>query len=237
MAASLLKGKLVAVTGAASGIGRATAELLAQHGVLLSLCDINESELEAFKSELKKEDSEIFTCAVDPVWGAANIAGTTGPSFFQERGSIRNLSDDEFHDLMNINLTGVFNCVRVQLPYIQIGRNGRNGGSIVNMASLAGIKGVPLGCPYTVAKHGIIGLTRTLAREEGKRAIRVNAIAPGVIITPQSARVTPTAQDVRSWCPDPALDRAGDAVEVAETIAFLLSSAGSYVNGTGYLED
>ncbi|RFU72799.1 short chain dehydrogenase reductase family oxidoreductase [Trichoderma arundinaceum] len=256
MAASLLKGKLIVITGAASGIGRATAELLAQHGALLSLCDINKDGLEAFKIELSKSESEIFTSVVDvrssedcvkwmtetaahfnqPVWGAANIAGITGLKIFKEPGSIRNLSDHEIHDLIYINLMGTINCVRAQLPHMQVGQDGRNGGSIVNTASLAGIKGVPFGGPYSAAKHGIIGLTRTLAKEEGQKAIRVNAVAPGVISTPQTAEVVPPAhmEPIRSAA---ALGRIGDAAEVAETIAFLLSPASSYVNGTVIVVD
>ena len=211
-----LAGKVVVVTGAASGIGRATAGLLAGQSVLLSLSDVNEEALASVKADLeKKSQAKIFTSAFDvrnqeachawirdtvaffgqpvsthlrevessqltflQIYGAANVAGVVGPSLATEQGTIRNITDQEFDWVMDINLKGVLNCLRAELPHMQEGKDGRGGGSIVNVASLAGLFGVAYDIPYVASKHGVVGLTRVAAKEEGARAIRVNAVCP-----------------------------------------------------------
>lgn len=113
-----------------------------------------------------------------PIAGAANLAGAVGPSIAQERGAIRHITDAEFDFVMDVNVKGTLNCLRAQLPHMQEGFEGRGGGAIVNAASVAGIVGVEYNGPYVASKHAIVGMTRTAAKEEGARAIRVNAIAP-----------------------------------------------------------
>lgn len=194
-----LAGKVVVITGAGSGIGRATAHLLAGHSALLSLADVNETSLKTVQAELQqKHSTSIFTAAIDvrsqdacrswiadtvshfgqPIAGAANLAGAFGPSIAQERGAIRNITDAEFDFVMDVNVKGTLNCLRAQLPHMQEGSQGRGGGAIVNAASIAGLVGVESNGPYVASKHAIVGLTKTLAKEEGARAIRVNGIAP-----------------------------------------------------------
>lgn len=112
------------------------------------------------------------------IYGAANVAGVVGPSLATEQGTIRNITDQEFDWVMDINLKGVLNCLRAELPHMQEGKDGRGGGSIVNVASLAGLFGVAYDIPYVASKHGVVGLTRVAAKEEGARAIRVNAVCP-----------------------------------------------------------
>lgn len=213
---SLIEGKVFAITGAASGIGRALANLLAGQGALLSLADVNEGALSSVRAELmklqlqqsnealvkpetrKSNTATILTAVVDvrsqtacndwilatvshfgqPLVGAANLAGVFGPSIAQECGAVRNIKDDEFDWVMQVNVKGTLNCLRAELPHMQVGRDGRHGGSIVNASSVSGICGVEYNGPYVAAKHAIIGLTRTAAKEEGPRAIRVNAVAP-----------------------------------------------------------
>lgn len=196
-------GKVFAITGAGSGIGRALARTLRQRGALLSLADINGAALEVVKSELlelvgTRAADSILVTELDvrsqqacnewiqrtdthfsqPLAGAANLAGVIGPSITQQKGSIQNITDEEFDWVMDVNVKGTLNSLRAELPYMKTGDGGRGGGSIVNASSVSGIGGVEYNGPYVAAKHAVIGLTRTAAKEEGHRAIRLNAVAP-----------------------------------------------------------
>ena len=195
-----LAGRVVLITGAGSGIGRATATLLASHSVLLSLADVNATALKAVQDELQQlyPACPVLTATVDvrsqeacsswagssvkhfgqPITGAVNLAGAFGPSIAQDRGAMRHITDAEFDFVMAVNVKGTLNCLRAELPLMLEGSNGRGGGSIVNAASIAGLVGVEGNGPYVASKHAIVGITRTASKEEGSRAIRVNAIAP-----------------------------------------------------------
>ncbi|EAQ92004.1 hypothetical protein CHGG_00239 [Chaetomium globosum CBS 148.51] len=220
-----LAGKVVVVTGAASGIGRATAVLLAERSALLSLSDVNEAALATVKSELEKStNAKVFTSAFDvrnqeathawirdtvahygqPIYGAANVAGVVGPSLAMEKGTIRNITDQEFDWVSDINMKGVLNCLRAELPHMQEGKDGRNGGSIVNVASLAGLLGVPYDVPGIIDTPQVVGIEEKLGEAS---ATLFGGVAPGP------------------------LARRGDASEVAEAIVFLLSPQSSFING------
>ncbi|KAL8983364.1 MAG: hypothetical protein Q9177_004997, partial [Variospora cf. flavescens] len=171
---------------------RATAILLASHSTLFSLAEFNATALKAVQDELQRPFplSSIFAAVVDvrsqeacsswvadtaahfgqPIAGAFNLAGVSGPSIAQERGAIRHITDAEFDMVMPVNM-------------LEDSR-GHGGGAIINAASIAGFVGVEYNGPYVASKHAIIGLTRTAAKEEVARAIRINAIAPGIIATP-----------------------------------------------------
>ncbi|KAL8832583.1 MAG: hypothetical protein Q9170_004827 [Blastenia crenularia] len=259
-----LKDRLVVVTGAASGIGLSIADLLFSHGALLSLADVNENALAACCAQVTKKHGQdrdssatrILTTVVDvrtatsvnawisktvahfqkPIAGAANMAGVIGKNVAREEGAIRNLLDEEFEFVMDVNCKGIFNCLRAQLPAMQTGLGGRGGGSIVNASSMAGTVGVPLNAPYVASKHAVAGLTRTAAKEEGGRGIRVNAIAPGIIATPMIRQIEVSKGSTELFGEgDPgALARKGDAEEVASLVVFLLSEASSFISGQVY---
>lgn len=183
--------KVIAVTGAASGIGLATAHLLASRGAKLSLADINAEGLREAQSDIQARhtEAEVITSAVDVTdydqvekWtantiehfgrldGAANLAGVIPKSVGKKGLADQDLDEWEF--VMGVNLKGVMHCLKAQLSMIQ------DNGSIVNASSIAGLQGRPNNGAYTASKHAILGLTRTAAKEVGCRSIRVNAVCP-----------------------------------------------------------
>ncbi|KAL4805233.1 hypothetical protein BDV18DRAFT_161631 [Aspergillus unguis] len=238
------EGKVVAITGASSGIALALARLLGARGAKLSLCDIATEPLENLINELRGETIETLgtvtdvssSAAVD-AWiratvshfgcldAAANIAGI-------ELGftNIEDLTDDTWHRMLSVNLTGVMYCVCAQIRVMQ------RGGSIVNAASLAGIMGRPGIGAYASSKHGVVGLTKSVAKEVGSKGIRVNAVAPGPIETPmlrsllQGAPSSTSSATTNTYSSLP-LQRKGQAEEVARMIAFLLSDEASFTTG------
>jgi NAD(P)-dependent dehydrogenase (short-subunit alcohol dehydrogenase family) len=183
------EGKVVAITGAASGIGLALAKLLGSKGAKLALADVQHEALDKAVSEIKSsggdavgtrvdvsKDSEVDQWINDTVKhfgklnGAANIAGVEG-----KHGVFTNFIDmknEEWDYIISINLTGLMYCLRAELRVME------KGASIVNAASIAGLMGRPGIGAYSVSKHGVVGLTKTAAKEVGPQGIRVNAVAP-----------------------------------------------------------
>jgi len=186
-----LKGKVICITGAASGIGFQIARLTAQQGASLALCDIQKAPLENAVAELQSigtganvvgtvvdvtSDSQVDAWIESTVRhfgkldGAANFAGVERKNngFTQ----ISELTNQEWNWVLSVNLTGVMFCMRAQLKVM-----GR-GGSIVNVSSIAGLQGKAGLAPYSSSKHAVIGLSRTAAKEGGPKGIRVNVLAP-----------------------------------------------------------
>ncbi|KAL3456765.1 hypothetical protein BJX64DRAFT_296386 [Aspergillus heterothallicus] len=237
--------KVIAVTGASSGIALALTHHLAKHGARLSLADIAEEPLTQLATTLRSSGTEVLTTVLDvssssavDAWiastvahfgrldGAANIAGI-GMDFC----SVEDTTDDVWNRVLAVNLSGVMFCVRAQIKVMQ------RGASIVNATSLAGIRGRPGLGAYVCAKHGVVGLTKTVAREVGGRGIRVNAVAPGPIETPMlqqllNSQPSAASSQTTSTYSSLPLQRKGQAEEVASVVAFLLSDEASYTTGT-----
>jgi NAD(P)-dependent dehydrogenase (short-subunit alcohol dehydrogenase family) len=189
---ALFNSKVIALTGAASGISLATAQLLASRGAKLSLADIQGQELEKIKSDIISEspNAEVLVFSVDvrdysqvENWikktkahfgrldGAANLAGVMTKAV--GTASIENQDLDDWKFLLDVNLTGVIHCLKAQLQVLD------DGGSIVNAASIAALQGRKNNGAYAATKHGVLGLTRSAAKEVGTpRGIRVNCICP-----------------------------------------------------------
>ncbi|KAF5689238.1 D-arabinitol 2-dehydrogenase [Fusarium circinatum] len=211
-----LKVKVIAVTGAASGIGLATAQLLFSVGAKLSLSDKSLIPLEQATQALlathpTRDKQDITTAEVD-VTSSAQI------TFW-----IEETVKDSLASCMGINSTGVFYSMRAELNAMV------NGGSIVNVASLAGLIAVPGAAEYAASKHAVVGPTKTGAREEGPAGIRVNAVAPGTIDTAMTQSVP---SEFKAFLKDRVakqpISRQGRAEEVAALICFLLKE-GKYV--------
>jgi len=153
--------------------------------------------------------------------------------FCNREHGIADLSNEEWDFLIRVNLTGVFYCMRAEL------RAMTGPGSIVNAASVAGLEGYANNANYTASKHGVVGLTRSGAKEVGQKNIRVNAVAPGLINTPMVAQAAKTAADVTesSIQTIAALARIGQPEEVGKLVAFLLSDDSSYITGAVYVVD
>jgi NAD(P)-dependent dehydrogenase (short-subunit alcohol dehydrogenase family) len=236
--------KTAIVTGAASGIGRATALQLAAEGATVIVADMDtdggEATVEAIADsggsaefyELNVAELDRFEEVADDVASQhdgidilVNNAGVLRLSEFQET------SESDFDLQIAVNLKGVWNgCQAVVPTMIEQG-----GGAIVNTASIDGITGAPYHAPYGAAKAAVINLTRTLAVELGRDGIRINSVCPGFIETPPvehhiNAREDPEAKR-EAMASENALGRLGDPTEVAECIAFLASDKASFVTG------
>lgn len=238
----VLQGKTCFVTGGASGIGRATALLMAEEGARVILFDRNAQEGRAVQQAIEATGREALFCPGD-VTSSADIAAAVAAGVqrfgrldcaFNNAGiegthaRLVDYDEAEFARVMAINVTGVFLCLQQEIPAMQ--RTG--GGAIVNTASITGLVGWRGAPAYSASKHAVIGLTRSTALECAKQKIRVNAVCPGVIETPMGARVlqeNPGAREIIT-ARHP-MQRLGAPEEVARAVIWLLSDASSFTTG------
>lgn len=238
--------KVALVTGGASGIGRACVEGFAAGGARVVIADLNVALGEALVAELQASGAEalfINTDVADPAavsalvqrtleaFGAlhyaVNNAGIEG-----DRCPIAETSLDSWHRVIDINLNGVFYCLREEIPAIlQSG-----GGAIVNMSSIMGTVASPGISAYVAAKHGVLGLTKTAAQENSALGLRVNAVCPGFIETPLLNKHLTDEVRTQVVAMHP-IGHLGQAVEVANTVLYLCSDQASFVTGSAYSVD
>ncbi|RMD43605.1 hypothetical protein DV735_g1556, partial [Chaetothyriales sp. CBS 134920] len=235
-------GQVVALTGGGSGIGLATALLLFDRGATVAVCDYNKDALATATKKLEEktpQPGQQFSASLVDVskpaeiddWiqatvkkfgrldHATNIAGGG-----DRICNLAERTDTDFNHVIDINLRGCFNCMRAQLPHM------RQGSSIANVSSLSGVIGTPGVSLYSAAKGGINSLTAAAAREYGPQGIRVNAVAPGTVLTP--ALLSGGISYLKPSIDATPMGRAAEPIEIAKVIAFLLSEEASFVSGT-----
>jgi len=235
----MLNGKIALVTGAGRGIGRAIAVRLAKSGATVIVnyngsADKAEETVEMIKAEggsaeaCKCDVSDFDACAklskeIIEKYGRLDIlvnnAGVT------RDGLIMRMSEQDYDTVLDINLKGAFNTIRHFSPYFLKQRSGK----IINISSVSGILGNPGQANYSASKAGLIGLTKSVARELASRSVCVNAVAPGFIETEMTEAMSDTAKEkVISSIP---MGRTGHTEDIAEAVAFLADEVSDYITG------
>jgi len=244
----MLAGKVALVTGAGSGIGRASALAFAREGAKVIVADVATDGGRETAHSIEEQGGEAFFVQADvsaagdvremieravTTYGrldcAFNNAGIEG-----EMATTAECSEDNFDRTIAINLKGVWLCMKYELPQMLE----QGGGAIVNCASIAGLVGFPNLPAYTASKGGIVQLTRTAALEYAQSGIRVNALCPGVIHTPMVDRITNRDPETEAqFTAMEPIGRMGAPEEMAEAALWLCSDAASFVTGHPLVAD
>jgi 3-oxoacyl-[acyl-carrier protein] reductase len=227
--------KVVMVTGGAAGIGRVTAENFAGEGARIAICDVNPeagaAAAKALGPEASFEQVDVASSTAVSSWVEGvfdkygqidvliNNAGIT------RDGLIMRMKEEDWDAVISVNLKSAFNCIKAVSKIMVKQRSGR----IINLASVVGVMGNPGQANYVASKAGMIGLTKTVAKELGARGITVNAVAPGFIETDMTAVLSDKVKEAMlSTIP---LRRAGTPQDVADAITFLASEQAAYITG------
>lgn len=242
----MVTGLRVLITAGASGIGLAIAETFAREGARIHICDISEEALAACTAEhpdwgsslcdvsSEAQVAQLFEDVKDKIGGLdvlVNNAGIAGPT-----GNIEDLSSDEWHQTINVNLNAQFYCARLAVPLLKKSDNA----SILCLSSVAGRLGYAYRTPYAVTKWAIVGLVKSLAIELGPDGIRVNALLPGIVEGPRieqviaaRAKAVGVTTDVmtQEYIHKVSLRKMVTAQDVANQAVFLCSSLGSSISG------
>jgi 3-oxoacyl-[acyl-carrier protein] reductase len=233
-----LAGKVALVTGAAQGIGKAVSLLLARNGADIIVSDVNLEKSEetakevqtlgrkalAIKADVARiEDVEKMVEGIVAQFGHVDIL-VNNAGIARDKLILR-MTEEDWDAVLNINLKGTFNCTKAVVRHMSKQRSGK----IVNIASVVGEMGNAGQGNYAASKAGVIGFTKTIAREFAQRGINVNAIAPGYIETPMTDALPDKAkEELKRLIP---MDRLGKPEDVAEAVLFLVSESANYITG------
>ncbi len=246
-----MTGKVALITGAGSGIGRATAELFAARGAQVVLAGRTEAPLSDLARRIESQGG-CATCVVTDVSLAPQVERMVGHAmekfgridyavnnagFEGQLSGIADVTEQDWDRVMNVNLKGVFLCLKYEARAMLAGGQG---GAIVNVGSINSFLGIPCFAPYVASKHALIGLTTSVSAELAPRGIRVNLLCPGIIDTPMHHRGRQLFGDAiydGILASRVHLRRAGQPEEIARAIAFLCSPEAAYITGSALLAD
>ena len=247
-----IAGKRVFVSAAAAGIGRVIADRFIQAGARVHVCDVDVAALAQLPGPAARlsgtradvadpsQMEAVFQAIADELGGLdvlVNNAGISGPT-----ANAENIAPEDWQRTIEVNLNGAFYCARLAIPMLKAS----GGGSIVNIASTAGLHGYPLRTPYAASKWALIGLTKTLAMELGPSGIRVNAVCPGsvegsridgVFAAKAAARGVSTEEIRAAFRQKSSLRTLIAADDIAETVLFLCSDNGARISGQALAVD
>jgi 3-oxoacyl-[acyl-carrier protein] reductase len=219
--------KIAIITGASQGIGRAIADRLTEEGITAINFDVRppSDDLYPFYKVNTSDKNSVNEAIQSVVAKYSTIDILINNAGILRDASLLKMTDEQWHDVINVNLTGVYNCTRIVAPIMAEHKSGK----IVNLSSIVALYGNFGQTNYTAAKAGVIAMTKTWAKELGRKGINVNAIAPGFIQT-----------EILKDMPDQILDkmvstvplgRLGQPKDVANLVSFLVSDQASYING------
>jgi 3-oxoacyl-[acyl-carrier protein] reductase len=233
-----LKDKKAMITGAGQGIGKAIAIKMAQEGADVALVEWNSDTGHETRREIEAMGGRVLFFAVDVAnqeqvrqavaailasWGKIDIL--VNNAGFDRGGSLLKVREEDWNAVLGVHLKGAFNCIQAVAPHMIE----RGYGKIVNLSSLWGKTGAVAEISYSTAKAGMIGLTKSVAKELGRYQINVNAVLPGLTLTPTIEKIAEKYKNM--IIEDTPLRRAGQPAEVANVVAFLASEEASFMTG------
>jgi NAD(P)-dependent dehydrogenase (short-subunit alcohol dehydrogenase family) len=248
--AGILEGKVALVTGGASGIGQATAVVMAREGARVAVADRAEADASATVALINAAGGQAIAIGGDvtreadvaamvartvSAFGridcAFNNAGISGRAVGPAGQRSHELSQEAFDTMLAVNVRGVFLCLKHEVKQMLAG----GGGAIVNTASIAGLIGLATSAHYVAAKHGVVGLTKSAAIEYAPDGIRVNCVNPGYVATPMTKDIIDErGQDILAKVP---MRRFGVPTEIAEAVAWMCSDKASFMTGASHVID